>query len=80
MATKVDPAEAILKALARVAKTGDRVVVKHRGKAAAALISLDDLELLQNLEDQADIRAAREAKKEKGTIPLELVLKRLGIS
>jgi prevent-host-death family protein len=57
--------------LNRVAYVGERVVLERRGKPVAALVSIDDLELLERLEDDADIRAARKALKAGGRpIPL----------
>ncbi len=67
-------------ALNRVAYGGERVVLQRRGKGVAAIVSLDDLALLEELEDQADIRAAKKALKEKGFVTLEEVKKRLRIA
>src|SRR2546422_4389095 len=39
----------------------DRVLIERRGKDVAALISIEDLRLLEILEDQIDIEAARKA-------------------
>ncbi|MBI1902395.1 MAG: type II toxin-antitoxin system Phd/YefM family antitoxin [Planctomycetia bacterium] len=66
-------------ALNRVAYGGERVVLERRGKGIAAIVSMDDLALLERLEDEADIKAARKARKEKGSIPLEKVKARLGM-
>lgn len=66
-------------ALNRVAYGGERIVLKRRGKAVAALVSMDELAILQRLEDESDVRAARKALKEKGEIPLSEVKKRLGM-
>jgi prevent-host-death family protein len=66
-------------ALDRVAGTGERIVLQRGGKRVAALVSLDDLALLEELENQADIRAAKKALKEKGRIPLEKIKERLGM-
>jgi prevent-host-death family protein len=57
-------------ALNRVAYGGERVVLQRRKKGVAALVSMQDLALLEELETQADIKAARKALKEKGGIPL----------
>lgn len=66
----------------RVAYRGERIVLHRRGRDVAAIISLDDLELLERLEDENDVKAAkaalREAKK-KGTKPLSEVMEELGI-
>jgi prevent-host-death family protein len=63
--------------LNRAAYRGERVIV-HRGKKpVAAVVPIEDLELLEKLEDEIDIAAAREALKEPGTIPWEAVKKKL---
>ncbi len=66
-------------ALNRVAYGGERVVLQRRGKGVAAIVSLDDLAVLEELEDQADIRAAKKALKEKGGITLAEYRKKHGI-
>ena len=50
-------------AINRVTYGGERVVFARRGKPVAALISSDDLALLQRLEDAEDIRAATKVLK-----------------
>jgi hypothetical protein len=45
----------------------------------AAMVSMEDLHLLEALENQADLKAARRARKEKGTVSLEKVKARLGL-
>jgi len=62
-------------ALNRVAYGGERIVLKRRGKEVAALISIDELRALEEMEDKADIAAARKALKEKGFVPLAEVKK-----
>jgi len=66
-------------ALNRVAYGGERLILARRGKGVAALVSMEDLQLLQELEDRADVRAARKALKEKGGVSLEEVKARLGM-
>jgi prevent-host-death family protein len=66
-------------ALNRVAYGGERVILERRGRRVAALVSIDDLKRLEELEDQADIKAAKKALKEKGRVPLEAIKKRLGM-
>src|SRR5436853_627203 len=54
----------------------------RRCKDVAALIPIEDLRLLEILEDQIDIEAARKAlanQKNKVRVPLEQVKKRLGL-
>jgi len=66
-------------AINRVAYAGERIVLERRGKGVAALVSVEDLELLERLEDESDIRAARKALKEKGRIPFEDFKKKHGL-
>ena len=66
-------------AINRVAYAGERIILERRGKGVAALVSVEDLALLEELENQADLRAAKKALKEKGRIPLEKILDRLGM-
>lgn len=39
----------------------ERVILLRHGRPVAALVSADDLELFERLEDEADLRAAAEA-------------------
>ena len=50
----------------RVAFKGERIALERHGKTIAGLVSAEDLELLQMLEDQTDLAAARKALKERG--------------
>ena len=54
----------LAEAINRVSYGGERVVFARRGKPVAALVSPDDLALLQQIEDDEDIRAARKALRE----------------
>jgi prevent-host-death family protein len=47
--------------LNRVAYRGERIIIHRREKNLAAIIPIEDLMLLEELEDQSDIKAAREA-------------------
>jgi prevent-host-death family protein len=63
--------------LSRAEYRGERVVV-HRGKKpVAALVPIEDLELLEKLEDEIDLAAARKALKDPRNIPWETVKKKL---
>ena len=67
MATKVTTAEArknLADIVNSVAYGKDTVVLTRRGKELAALISIEDLKLLQQLEDEQDIKDAWKAKEE----------------
>ena len=63
---------------------GERIVVHRHGKPAFAIVSVEDLELLQALEDRMDLEAAREAVREmeaagEKPIPWSKVKKKLGL-
>jgi len=77
-----DARENLADVLNRVAYAKDRVRITRRGKEVAAVVPIEDLELIERLEDEIDIREAekalREAKK-KGTTPLKKVREELGL-
>ena len=45
----------------RAAYGGERVRVVRRGRAVAAIVPIEDLEILERLEDELDLQAALEA-------------------
>ena len=51
-------------AINRVSYGGERVIFARRGKPIAALVSPEDLALLQRLEDSEDVRTATKVLKE----------------
>lgn len=63
----------------RAAYGKERVVPTRRGKPLVAVVPIEDMELLEGLEDESDIDAAKEALKEPGTIPLAKVKAELGM-
>lgn len=66
--------------LNRAAYKGERTVIRRRGKEMAALVPMDDLRILEELEDATDREAARKALadvKKNGSIPWETVKTRL---
>jgi prevent-host-death family protein len=63
----------------RVAYGGERVILQRRGKQVLAFVSMEDLETLNALEDKADVKAAKKARKEKGGITLKKFKARLGM-
>ena len=65
--------------LNRVAYKGERIVLERHGKDVAALVPLEDLELLEELEDRMDLEAARKALTEHGSISLDELKAELGI-
>lgn len=48
----------------RTRYTQDRVVLTKRGRDVGAIISIEDLKLLEMLEDQLDIKEARQARED----------------
>mgnify|MGYP001579087094 FL=1 len=72
------------KTLNRVAYGKERILLGRRGEPVAALVSLEDLALLERLveenEDRADLEAARKSLEEPGAnVPLGEVKRRLGV-
>ena len=66
----------------RVAFGKERVVLRRRGKEVAAVVPIDDLRLLEDLEDRIDLvdaRAALAETKKKGAKSLDAILKDLGL-
>ena len=51
-------------AVNRVSYGGERIIFARRGKPVAALVSAQDLALLQRIEDAEDVRAAARVLKE----------------
>lgn len=66
--------------LNRVAYAGERVVLHRRGKNVAALVSMEDLEMLEAMEERQDNLAADAALAEGGQpLPWERVKADLGL-
>lgn len=70
--------------VSRAAYGKERTIVSRRGKDLAAVISMDDLRLLERLAreemdriDLEDARAALKEAHEKGTIPLRDLMREL---
>ena len=69
--------------LNRASYAHERTVVTRNGKPVAAIVSLEDLEAMEALEDQMDLQAARESLKDAreggGTKNFKAFLKERGI-
>jgi len=66
----------------RAAFGKERVVLTRRGKEVAAVVPIEDVKLLEELEDRIDLEEARAAlaeAKSKGTIPWEKIKTDLGL-
>jgi prevent-host-death family protein len=66
----------------KVAFGGERVRLTRHGKAVAAVVPIEDAELLEELEDAIDVELALEAladPENQTPIPLEEVKRQLGL-
>jgi prevent-host-death family protein len=66
----------------RAAFGKERVVLTRRGKEVAAVVPIEDVKLLEELEDRVDLEDARAAlaeTKSKGAIPWEKIKADLGL-
>ena len=75
----VDVRDNLAEVINRVAYAGERVILRRRSKSVVAIVSMEDLQLLQSLEDRADVKTAIRARKQKGAVSLEKVKARLGM-
>lgn len=69
----------LLGSLQRVVDDGERVVVDRSGKSVAAIVPMEDLELLRRIEDMLDNEAANEAREEPGRVPWSTLKKEFGL-
>jgi antitoxin (DNA-binding transcriptional repressor) of toxin-antitoxin stability system len=68
-------------AINRAAFGNERIVLRRRGRAIAAVVPIDDLRLLEDLDDRSDLvdaRAALAAANQKGAKSLDVILQDLG--
>ena len=83
MPTKISTADARKKfsnIVNRVAFGKESIILTRRGEELAALVAMDELRLLQELENRLDIADAVKALKEPGDdIPAEQFWKKLGL-
>lgn len=64
----------------RVSYGGERIVLERRGKDVVAMVPVEDLNLIEELEDRMDLaEAMRRLREEPETIPWEKVKARLGL-
>jgi len=65
--------------LNRVAYAGERIKLSRKGKDMAVLISIEDFEFLESMEDRVDIKNAEKAIKEPGNISWGEVKSKAGL-
>jgi prevent-host-death family protein len=63
----------------RAAYGKQRIALSRRGKKVAAIVPIEDLSRLRELEDRADIEDAKKALREPGGVTLDELRKELGI-
>jgi prevent-host-death family protein len=63
----------------RVEYRGERIIVRRHNRDVAAVIPIEDLELLQKVEDQMDIKDALRALKEPRGKPAKQIRTELGL-
>jgi hypothetical protein len=74
--------EGFADAINRAAFGNERVLLRRRGRAVAAVIPIGDLRLLEALEDRVDLidaRAALAQANEKDAQSFDVILKNLGL-
>ncbi|OFW08632.1 MAG: prevent-host-death family protein [Acidobacteria bacterium RIFCSPLOWO2_12_FULL_59_11] len=76
--------ESFAETLRRVASKRERVIVRRQGKDVAAIVPMEDLAALEELEDRRDLKLARKAladakKKGEKPIPWTKAKKELGL-
>jgi prevent-host-death family protein len=83
MTTKISTADArknLADIVNKVAYGKESIVLTRRGQDVAALVSIEELELLQQIEDYIDIKDAKKALQGAAeNIPAEEVWKQLGL-
>ncbi|MFC1765006.1 type II toxin-antitoxin system Phd/YefM family antitoxin [Planctomycetota bacterium] len=58
---------------------GERICVERNGEPAFAMVSFEDLLILEALEDKVDLGDAKKAMKERGSVSLDEAKKMLGL-
>lgn len=78
--TTTEARESFAETTNRVVFTGQRIVLHRFGKPVVALVSMEDVAILEALEDQIDAAAARKALSEPGpSISSSQAKKELGL-
>lgn len=66
-------------ALDRVQHGRERLILRRHKKDVVAMVTIEDLRLLEAIEDKIDRKALRAARSEKGSIPWEDLKAKLGL-
>jgi prevent-host-death family protein len=80
--TTVEARKKFSEVINRAAFAKERTVLTRHGKKLGAVVPVEDLELLEELESRLDLTAARAAlaeAKRKGSKPLRALMKELGL-
>lgn len=79
--TASDAREHFSELLEKARHTGERTIITRRGRKLAAVVPVQDLELLEELEELVDLAAVRDALKERDkAISYEEFRKTLGLA
>ena len=71
--------ESLSDVINRVVYQGERIILERHGKDVVAMVPVEDLKLLEELEDRMDLEEARKRLKEPGRIPWKEIKERLGL-
>lgn len=63
----------------RAANGKERIIIERGGKRVAAVVPIEDLDLLEAMEDRIDLEEAHRRMKEEGAVPWSKVRKELGL-
>ena len=77
--TSVEARDHFSDLLNRTAYGKERIVVTRRGQELAAILPVEDLRLLEELEDRTDVREALKALDEPGEISMAEMKRELGL-
>jgi prevent-host-death family protein len=71
--------ESLSDVINRVVYQGERIILERHGKDVVAMVPVEDLQLLEELEDRMDLEEARKRLKEPGRVPWKEIKERLGL-
>ena len=63
----------------RVIHQGERIILERHGRAVVAMVAVEDLQLIEDLEDRMDLEEARERLKEPGRVSWKEIKEKLGL-